>query len=330
MNGGSVGALVAQIVKQHGKGAIMTLGEDEAREEIQVISTGSLALDRAIGIGGYPRGRVVEVYGAESSGKTTLGLHAIREIQRSGGVAAYLDADHAFDVSYAKNVGVDTARLLVSQPDTGEQALEIADCIARSGAVDLIVIDSVGALVPKAEIDGEASPEAGVRARLMSQALRKMTAVAHRTGCTLLFLNQRRYKPGVTFENPEPGGNALKFYATVRLEVGRLGSVKVGEDVVGSRVRVKVVKNKCAVPFKEAELDILWGQGIDRLGDLLDAGLELGVVERRGDMFYLAGEPLARGRERAKEALSASKEASLRGAVEEALASGAKGKSEPT
>jgi recombination protein RecA len=318
----TIKSLVGSIEKQFGRGAIMTLGEEEKTNDIRVISTGSLALDHALGIGGYPRGRIIEIYGPESSGKTTLALHAMREAQRGGGVAAFLDAEHAFDVAYAKAIGVDTERLLVSQPDNGEQALDIAEMLTRSGVVDIIAIDSVAALVPKAELDGEMGDvHMGVQARLMSQALRKLTAVAHRTETTLIFLNQLRHKIGVVFGNPETttGGNALKFYASVRLNVRRVGPVKVGDESVGARTKVKVVKNKCAVPFKEAELDIRWGMGIDRAGDLLDVGVVLGVVEKKGAHLSFGGELLGQGRERAREALSAGTvEAKLRCAVEAA------------
>jgi recombination protein RecA len=302
----TIKSLVGSIEKQCGKGAIMTLGEEEKHQDIRVISTGSLALDHALGIGGYPRGRIVELYGPESSGKTTLALHAIREAQRDGGVAAFIDAEHAFDVTYAKSIGVNNERLLVSQPDNGEQALDIAEMLTRSGAVDVIAIDSVAALTPKAELEGEMGDvHMGLQARLMSQALRKLTAVAYKTETTLIFLNQLRHKIGVVFGSPETttGGNALKFYTSVRLDVRRVGPVKVGEESVGARTKVKVVKNKCAVPFKEAELDIRWGMGIDRAGDLLDVGIALGVVEKSGAHLSFAGEFLGQGRERAREAL---------------------------
>jgi recombination protein RecA len=298
--------LVGEIEKQFGKGSIMAMGEEKGASDIRVIPTGSLALDHALGIGGYPRGRIVEIYGPESSGKTTLALHALREAQQAGGIAAFIDAEHAFDVNYAKAIGVAEPRLLVSQPDTGEQALEIVEMLARSGAVDVIAIDSVAALTPKAEIEGEmGDAHTGLQARLMSQALRKLTAIAHRTETTLIFLNQLRQKIGVVFGNPETttGGNALKFYASMRLDVRRIAPVKVGDTAVGSRTRVKVVKNKCAVPFKEAELDILWGLGIDAAGDLLDVALGLGVVTQDGAQLVFEGESLGQGRERARQAV---------------------------
>src|SRR3954463_6423418 len=274
-------SVVATVGKQFGKGAIMSLGPDAIPEPVVTIGSGSLAVDLATGVGGYPRGRVVEIYGPESSGKTTLALHAIAEAQRSGGICAFIDAEHAIDINYARNIGVETDKLLISQPDTGEQALDICEMLVRSGAVDLIVVDSVAALVPRAEIEGEmGDSHMGLQARLMSQALRKLTAVAHRTDTTLMFINQLRQKIGVVFGNPETttGGNALKFYASVRLDVRRIGPIKVGEDSVGSRTRVKVVKNKLAVPFREAEFDIRWGSGIDAAADLIDYAMKLGVI----------------------------------------------------
>jgi recombination protein RecA len=299
----AVKVAVTTIEKQFGKGTIMTLGGDCHTEDIAVIPTGSLALDAALGTGGYPRGRIVEVYGPESSGKTTLALHAIREAQRAGGVAAFIDAEHAFDVTYAKGIGIDTEKLLVSQPDNGEQALEIAEMLTRSGAVDVIVIDSVAALTPKVELEGGMGDDhAGAQARLMSQALRKLTAVAHRTGTLLVFLNQLRQKMGVIFGNPETttGGNALKFYASVRLDVRRLGTIKVGEDTVAARTKVKVVKNKCAVPFKDAEFDIRFGRGIDAAMDLLEYAIALGVVEKRGSSYTFQGSTFGQGTEVAR------------------------------
>ncbi len=317
----TIKTVVGSIEKQFGKGAIMALG-DEDEADVPVIPSGSLAIDDALGVGGYPRGRIVEIYGPESSGKTTLTLHALREAQRAGGVAAFIDAEHAFDVSYARAIGVDTERLLVSQPDSGEQALEIVEMLTRSGAVDLVVIDSVAALTPKAEIEGEmGDAHMGLQARLMSQALRKLTAVAHKTGTTLIFINQLRQKIGVTFGNPETttGGNALKFYASVRIDVRRVGPIKVSEESVGSRTRAKCVKNKCAVPFKEAEFDIRWGTGIDATTDLLDYALALGVVEKNGAHLSFAGEQLGQGRERARDSLiKGTQGPALRAAVEAA------------
>jgi recombination protein RecA len=303
-----VRTIIGQIEKQFGKGAIMSLGDEEDPEDVRVISTGSLALDGALGIGGYPRGRIIEIYGPESSGKTTLTLHAMREAQRSGGVAAFIDAEHAFDVTYARAIGVDTERLLVSQPDSGEQALEIVETLTRSGAVDVIVIDSVAALTPKAEIEGEmGDAHMGLQARLMSQALRKLTSVAYKADTTLIFINQLRHKIGVPFGNPETttGGNALKFYASVRLDVRRIGPVKVAEETIGSRTRVKVVKNKTAPPFREAEFDIRWGTGIDASADLLDYAVGLGVVEKSGSHLSFGGEHIGQGRERARETVLA-------------------------
>jgi recombination protein RecA len=318
----TIKTVVGSIEKQFGKGAIMALG-DEDTVDVPVIPSGSLAIDDALGIGGYPRGRIVEIYGPESSGTTTLTLHALREAQRSGGVAAFIDAEHAFDVSYARTVGVDTERLLVSQPDSGEQALDIVEMLTRSGAVDLVVVDSVAALTPKAEIEGEmGDAHMGLQARLMSQALRKLTAVAHKTGTTLIFINQLRQKIGVTFGNPETttGGNALKFYASVRIDVRRIGPIKVSEESVGSRTRVKIVKNKMAVPFREAEFDIRWGAGIDTTTDLLDFGVQLGVVEKSGAHLSFGGEQLGQGRERARDALlKGAMGPALRAAVEAAV-----------
>jgi recombination protein RecA len=298
------------IEKSFGKGAVVRLG-DKPTEAFEVIRSGSLGLDEALGIGGYPRGRVVEVFGPESSGKTTLTLHAIASVQRAGGVAAFIDAEHAFDVKYARAIGVDAANLLVSQPDYGEQALEIADILTRSAAVDLVVIDSVAALVPKAEIDGEmGDSHMGLHARLMSQALRKLTGGANKSGTTLMFINQLRQKIGVVFGNPETttGGNALKFFSSVRLDVRRIGKVTVGETTIGNRTRVKVVKNKCAHPFAEAEFDIRWGVGIDAPGDLLDMAEVSGVVQKSGAHYAFGGKSFAQGRDRARDALIASPE----------------------
>src|SRR6187455_1657615 len=290
---------LAQIDKQFGKGSVMRLG-DETRVPIQVIPTGSIALDLALGIGGLPRGRVVEIYGPESSGKTTVALHAVANAQKAGGIAAFIDAEHALDPEYAKALGVDTDALLVSQPDTGEQALEIADMLIRSGALDIIVIDSVAALVPKAEIEGEmGDSHVGLQARLMSQALRKITGALNNSGTTAIFINQLREKIGVMFGSPETttGGKALKFYASVRLDVRRIETLKDGTDMVGNRTRVKVVKNKLAPPFKQAEFDIMYGQGISREGSLIDVGVEQAIVRKAGAWYTYDGEQLGQGKE---------------------------------
>ncbi len=303
--------VIAGVEKQFGKGAIMSLGDEADVEPISTIRTGSLALDLATGIGGYPRGRVVEVYGPESSGKTTLALHAIAEAQRAGGICAFIDAEHALDVAYARVIGVETDKLLVSQPDTGEQALDICEMLVRSGAVDLIVVDSVAALTPRAELEGEmGDSHMGLQARLMSQALRKLTAISHRTGTTLMFINQLRQKIGVTFGSPETttGGNALKFYASMRLDVRRIGQVKIGDEPVGGRTRVKVAKNKCAPPFCEAEFDIRWGAGVDPMGELLDLGVSRGLIDKNGNHMNFAGAPLGNGREKSRDALAQSME----------------------
>ena len=308
----AIGAAVSAIEKQFGKGAIMKLGEGGEAAPIAVIPSGSIGLDLALGVGGLPRGRVVEIFGPESSGKTTLALHAIAEAQRAGGVAAFIDAEHALDVGYARKLGVNLADLLVSQPDTGEQALEIGEQLVRSGAVDLVVVDSVAALVPRAEIEGEmGDAHMGVQARLMSQALRKLTAVVARNQSTVVFINQIRMKIGVVFGNPETttGGHALKFYASVRLDIRRVGQLKEGDQVVGSRTRVKVVKNKVAPPFREAEFDIRYGVGIDRLAEAVDLGVERGLVEKSGAHFSLGGERIGQGRERAAEWLRSHPEA---------------------
>ena len=299
--------VIATVEKQFGKGAIMSLGDEADVEPISTIRTGSLALDLATGIGGYPRGRVVEIYGPESSGKTTLALHAIAEAQRAGGVCAFIDAEHALDVNYARLIGVETDKLLVSQPDTGEQALDICEMLVRSGAVDLIVIDSVAALTPRTELEGEmGDTHVGLHARLMSQALRKLTAITHRTGTTLMFINQLRHKIGVMFGSPETttGGNALKFYASMRLDVRRIGQVKIGDEPVGGRTRVKVAKNKCAPPFTEAEFDIRWGAGVDPMGELIDLGITRGLVDKSGNHLSFAGSPLGNGREKSRDALA--------------------------
>jgi recombination protein RecA len=293
---------LAQIERQHGKGAVMRLG-DETRAPIDVIPTGAISLDVALGIGGLPRGRVVEIYGPESSGKTTVALHAVANAQRAGGIAAFIDAEHALDPEYAKALGVDTDALLVSQPDTGEQALEIADMLIRSGALDILVIDSVAALVPRAEIEGEmGDSHVGLQARLMSQALRKITGALSNSGTTAIFINQLREKIGVFFGSPETttGGKALKFYASVRLDVRRIETLKDGQDAVGSRTRVKVVKNKVAPPFKQAEFDIMWGQGISREGSLIDLGVEQGIVRKAGAWYTYDSDQLGQGKENAR------------------------------
>jgi recombination protein RecA len=291
-----------QIERQFGKGSVMRLG-DEARVPVEVIPTGSIALDVALGLGGLPRGRIVEIYGPESSGKSTLALHAVANAQRAGGIAAFIDAEHALDPDYAKNLGVDTDALLVSQPDTGEQALEIADTLIRSGAIDVVVIDSVAALVPKAEIEGEmGDSHVGLQARLMSQALRKITGALSQTKTTAIFINQLREKVGVMFGSPETttGGKALKFYASVRLDVRRIETLKDGTESVGNRTRVKVVKNKCAAPFKSAEFDILYGIGISREGSLIDLGVEQGIVRKSGAWYTYEGDQLGQGKENAR------------------------------
>ncbi|MGE0824110.1 MAG: recombinase RecA [Candidatus Binatia bacterium] len=297
---------VSQIEKQFGKGAIMKLGEEAVIHDIAAISTGSLTLDLALGIGGLPRGRIVEIYGPESSGKTTLALQVVAQAQKDGGTCAYIDAEHALDLGYAQKIGVKADELLVSQPDNGEQALEITDTLVRSGAVDVIVIDSVAALVPRAEIEGEmGEPQMGLQARLMSQALRKLVGTISRSRTMVIFINQVRMKIGVMFGNPETttGGNALKFYASVRLDIRRTGAVKQGEEVVGSRTKVKVVKNKVAPPFKEAEFDIIYGSGVSKEGELVDIGSENGVIEKAGAWYSFGGDRIGQGRENAKEYL---------------------------
>jgi recombination protein RecA len=301
----------SSIEKSFGKGAIMRLGDAEP-EPVSVVSSGSIGLDLALGVNGLPRGRVIEVFGPESSGKTTLALHAIAEVQKAGGIAAFIDAEHALDVTYARKLGVNLADLLISQPDTGEQALEITEQLVRSGACELVVVDSVAALVPKAEIEGEmGDAHMGIQARLMSQAMRKLTGHVSRNQAIVLFINQIRMKIGVMFGNPETttGGNALKFYASVRLDIRRTGAVKEGEQVVGNRTRVKVVKNKVAPPFREAEFDIRYGVGVDRLGEAVDLGVERGLIEKSGAHFSLGGERIGQGRERAMEWLRANPEA---------------------
>lgn len=293
---------LANIEKDFGKGAVMRLGDDN-RPPIQVIPSGNIAIDVALGLGGFPRGRIVEIYGPESSGKTTVALHAIAEAQRQGGIAAFIDAEHALDPVYARKLGVDTDNLLVSQPDTGEQALEITDMLVRSGAIDIIVVDSVAALTPKAEIDGEmGDSHVGLQARLMSQALRKMTGALSNTGTTAIFINQLREKIGVMFGSPETttGGKALKFYASVRCDVRRIQTLKDGQDAVGNRTRLKVVKNKVSPPFKQAEFDIIYGEGISREGSLIDMGVDNGIVKKSGSWFTYEGDQLGQGKEKAR------------------------------
>src|SRR6187402_3550498 len=301
----ALSSVMGQIEKSYGKGAVMRLGDD-VRAPIEVIPTGSIALDVALGIGGLPKGRVVEIFGPESSGKTTVALHAVANAQRLGGIAAFIDAEHALDPEYARKLGVDTDALLVSQPDTGEQALEIMDMLIRSGAIDIVVIDSVAALVPKAEIEGEmGDSHVGLQARLMSQALRKITGALSQSGTTAIFINQLREKIGVFFGSPETttGGKALKFYASVRLDIRRIGAIKDGDRVVGNRTRVKVVKNKCAPPFRETEFDIMYGEGISREGDLIDIASNNNVVEKSGAWFSYKGERLGQGRDNVKKLL---------------------------
>jgi recombination protein RecA len=294
---------VAAIEKSYGKGAIMRLGLDAPARDVAVISTGAISLDAALGIGGIPRGRVTEIFGPESSGKTTLALHIIAEAQKQGGVAGFIDAEHALDLSYARKLGISTEDLLISQPDTGEQALEIAEMLVRSGALDVLVVDSVAALVPKAEIEGEmGDAHMGLQARLMSQALRKLTGTISKSQTSVIFINQIRQKIGVMFGNPETttGGNALKFYASVRMDIRRISQIKKDDDVIGGRTRVKVVKNKLAPPFREAEFDILYGEGISREGDILDLGAELDILEKSGAWYSVGGERIGQGRENAR------------------------------
>ena len=302
----ALNAALAQIEKQFGKGSIMRLGDSDIGQDIQVVSTGSLGLDIALGVGGLARGRVIEIYGPESSGKTTLTLHAVAEMQKLGGTCAFIDAEHALDVQYAAKLGVDVNNLLISQPDTGEQALEIADALVRSGSIDLIVIDSVAALVPRAEIEGDMGDSLpGLQARLMSQALRKLTGTIKRTNSMVIFINQIRMKIGVMFGSPETttGGNALKFYASMRLDIRRIGSIKKGDDIVGNETRVKVVKNKVSPPFREAIFDIMYGEGISRQGEVIDLGVECDIVEKSGAWYSYNGERVGQGKDNAREFL---------------------------
>ncbi|MFZ5492265.1 MAG: recombinase RecA [Pseudomonadota bacterium] len=304
-------AALGQIERQFGKGAVMRLGDAGAVRDVEAISTGSLNLDIALGIGGLPRGRIIEIYGPESSGKTTIALQTIAQVQRNGGTAAFVDAEHALDPSYAEKLGINIADLLVSQPDTGEQALEIVDMLVRSGAVDLVVVDSVAALTPRAEIEGEmGDSHVGLQARLMSQALRKLTASISRSNTTVIFINQIRMKIGVMFGSPETttGGNALKFYASVRLDIRRVGAIKKGDEVVGNETRVKVVKNKVAPPFKTADFDILYGVGVSREGEIIDLGVNLGLIEKSGAWYSYNGERIGQGRDNTREFLRANPE----------------------
>lgn len=310
----ALAAALAQIEKQFGKGSVMRMSDGEIEKDLQVVSTGSLGLDIALGVGGLPRGRVVEIYGPESSGKTTLTLQVIAEMQKLGGTCAFIDAEHALDVQYAQKLGVNIQELLISQPDTGEQALEIADALVRSGSVDLIVIDSVAALTPKAEIEGEMGDSLpGLQARLMSQALRKLTGTINRTNTMVIFINQIRMKIGVMFGNPETttGGNALKFYSSVRLDIRRVGSIKKGEEVIGNETKVKVVKNKVAPPFKQADFDILYGEGISREGEILDLGANFNIVDKSGAWYAYNGDKIGQGKDNAREYLKSNPAISL-------------------
>lgn len=312
--GKALSAALAQIEKQFGKGSVMRYGDNEVEHDIKVVSTGSLGLDIALGVGGLPRGRVIEVYGPESSGKTTLTLQVLAEMQKLGGTCAFIDAEHALDVQYVSRLGVNLTDLLISQPDTGEQALEITDALVRSGSVDLIAIDSVAALTPKAEIEGEMGDSLpGLQARLMSQALRKLTATIKRTNCTVIFINQIRMKIGVMFGNPETttGGNALKFYSSVRLDIRRIGAIKKADEVVGNETRVKVVKNKVAPPFKQAEFDILYGAGISREGEIIDLGVTAGIVDKAGSWFSYNGQRIGQGKDNVREYLKEHKEMAI-------------------
>ena len=311
VKGESLDTAITQIEQSYGKGSIMKLGDNKKNVDVDVISTGSIGLDIALGIGGLPRGRIIEIYGPESSGKTTLAIHAIAECQKTGGTAAFIDAEHCLDPSYAKKLGVDIGSLLISQPDSGEQALEISETLVRSNAVDILVIDSVAALVPKAEIEGDmGDSHMGLQARLMSQALRKVTGCISRSNCIVIFINQIRMKIGVVFGNPETttGGNALKFYSSVRLDIRRIGAIKDKEEIIGNHTRVKVVKNKLAPPFRMVEFDIMYGKGISKLGELIDLGSEAGVIEKSGTWYSYKGEKIGQGRVNAKEFLAEKKD----------------------